>query len=100
MLWERLRSESLEIALAAVDAARVAPYPELQDDIAALMRDRFDQLDRAGVERILDCLDAIGDGRLVRTMEEVLAARGTQLGEHHAWRARHIVQRIRRFGRR
>ncbi len=95
----RLQSDAIEMALAAVDEIAARPLPELQDAVAALLRDRFDALDRDAVERVLVCLDTIGDGRLVRPMEEALHAHGTRMSEHHAWRARRIVQRIRRFGR-
>jgi len=54
---------------------------------------------KSGLDAALDCLDAVGDGRCVRPMERLLHDRKADLSEHQAWRARHIVQRIRRFGR-
>ena len=52
------------------------------------------------IEAALDCLATIGDGRCVRAMEALLMERPAAMNEHQAWRARHIVQLIRRDHRR
>ena len=55
--------------------------------------------DAAVVDGVLQYLAELGDGRCVRPMEQVLVQASAALTEHQAWRARHIVQKIRRFGR-
>ncbi|GEM_PF-3365004 len=83
-------------SLGAVTEQRVEP---LQDQVATLLLSDVERLGKAGIDAVLDCLEAIGDGRCVREMERALYESGDKLSEHQAWRARHIVQKIRRFGR-
>lgn len=73
---------------------------EAQSDVADQLGRYAARGDTLAVDILLDCLQAIGDGRCVRAMESVLADHGNKLGDHQAWRARHIVQAIRRGGRR
>jgi hypothetical protein len=73
---------------------------EAQSDVADQLGRCAARGDATAVDLLLDCLQAVGDGRCVRTMESVLAEHGHKLGDHQAWRARHIVQVIRRSGRR
>jgi hypothetical protein len=94
-----LRSEDGEFVVRALAEAQRRQLATLQVEIAAVLR-RHASLGHDGVELALSALDALADGRVVREMEAVLAEHGPALSRHHAWRARHIVQRIRRAGRR
>lgn len=94
-----LRSDDVGLQLHALAIARKLGLRSLQRDIAGLL-DAPARLGHEGVEATLDALAELADGRSVRRLEEVLAARGPELSQHQAWRARHIVQVIRRAGRR
>ena len=98
-LVAHLEGDDLPAALAAVDTIAERSVAALQVPVARLLYDRSQHLQFAQIERILDCLATVGDGRCVRVMEAVLHERHFQLTEHQAWRARHIVQRVRRAGR-
>jgi hypothetical protein len=93
-------SSDPEVAVEAAGAIQALDVREAQADVAERLLSNPTMLGRERVERLLDCLEAIGDGRCVRTMEAVLHRHGLTLDDHHAWRARHIVQSIRRAGRR
>ncbi len=90
----------IPLSLLAMTVAARLGLGELQDAIAQQLRDRAPELAFAGVETALDCLATLADGRCVRTMEEALLRQSAALTEHQAWRARHIVQLIRRDHRR
>ena len=96
---EQLRADELEVAMSAVETVAQQSLLGLQQAVAELLYHRSADLDFAQIEQILDCLAAIGDGRCVRVMESLLHERHFDLSEHQAWRARHIVQKIRRAGR-
>ncbi len=83
-------------SLAVVRSRRLAV---LQVEVAALL-ERPALIGHDGVEATLDALGELADGRVVRRLEATLAARPAGLSEHQAWRARHVVQKIRRGGRR
>ncbi len=83
-------------ALAVVRARRLAV---LQVEVAALL-EQPERVGHDGVEATLDALGELADGRVVRRLEAMLAARPAGLSDHQAWRARHVVQKIRRGGRR
>ncbi len=95
----QLQSEPLDDAMSAVETVHGQSLLGLQRAVAQLLYDRSSGLEFDQIERILDCLAAIGDGRCVRVMESILHERHFDLSEHQAWRARHIVQKIRRAGR-
>jgi len=99
LLRRAVRCRDAEVALAAARSIAHLQVEEAQDDVALRLMD-LQSLDHSQQSALLDVLDALGDGRCVRAMEAMLAAVGPQLPDHHAWRARHIVQRIRRGGRR
>lgn len=86
-------------ALAAAACAQRFGLAVVQEDLALLLAPAADRGFEAA-EALLDALEALGDGRCVRAMEAALWAVGPRLPQHQAWRARHIVQRIRRGGRR
>lgn len=73
---------------------------EAQVEVALRLGRAPNALGAQGVDALLACLEVVGDGRCVRAMEESLASAGAELAEHPAWRARRIVQLIRRGGRR
>lgn len=85
--------------LAAIAEIQKQGHAQLQEHVARALLANAEGLGFDGVTAALDCLDALGDGRCVRTMEAVLHDEREHLTEHQAWRARHIIQRIRRFGR-
>ncbi len=85
--------------MAAVDDTKAGGHGELQVALTDFFFERAEHLDHGDVERLLDCLAELGDGRCVRGMERVLHQRWQHLSEHQAWRGRHIVQLIRRGGR-
>lgn len=99
LLRRAVRCGDADLALAAARSIARLQVEEAQEDVALRLMD-LSSLDHVQQTALLDVLDALGDGRCVRAMEAVLAAVGPQLPDHHAWRARHIVQRIRRGGRR
>ena len=70
-----------------------------QLELIARLHDDPQSLGHDGIDRVLACLKQIADGRCVREMEALLVERGAQLSDVHAWQARHIVQVIRRSGR-
>lgn len=94
-----LRSEDIKLRRSALALVRKFGLRSLQRDIAGLL-DAPAELGHDGIEATLDALAELADGRVVRRLEEVLATRGPELSQHQAWRARHIVQVIRRAGRR
>lgn len=100
LLRRAVRAADPELARQAVGAIAALSVAEAQVDVAERLLREAASLGHDGVEQALDCLEAIGDGRCVRTMEAVLLRHGALLSEPHAWRARHIVQVIRRGGRR
>ena len=98
-LRRRLLANDLVDALAAVDEMATSGHAELQAELTTFFYVQTENLDHDAVERVLDCLASVGDGRCVRGMERVLHERWQHLSEHQAWRGRHIVQSIRRCGR-
>jgi hypothetical protein len=99
LLVAALRSAAPDLVAAALAEVERRGLSTLQVEVAACLR-RPEVLGHAGVEAALAVLDVLADGRVVREMEAVLAAHSDGLTQHQAWRARHIVQRIRRGGRR
>lgn len=99
LLVAALRGDSDALAVAAALEAARRSASLLQVEVAKVL-DRHAALDHATVGKLLDAIEALADGRVVRTMEATLAAHGGALDRHHAWRARHIIQSIRRGGRR
>jgi hypothetical protein len=98
-MQQRLAGDDVAAVLAAVrDAERQGLAGVQVAVIERLGRDPR-ALGHIGVDTVLHYLDALADGRGVRAMETVLAERGSELSDAHAWRLRHIVQRVRRFGR-
>ncbi len=100
LLRRAVASPDPEVAVQAAAAIAALDVREAQEAVAQRLLQGPAELGREKVERLLDCLEAIGDGRCVRTMEAVLHRHGHVLDDHHAWRARHIIQVIRRAGRR
>ncbi|MCO4760728.1 MAG: hypothetical protein KC502_04445 [Myxococcales bacterium] len=100
LMGRALGAADLSLAVSAVAVAGRLHLADLQNEVAAVLRDRGAALDKAGIELTLDVLAEIADGRCVRVMEEALMNQAGTLTEHQAWRARHIVQLIRRDGRR
>ena len=94
-----LNSDDPATVIGAITAVREGGLAQLQDRVAAAMERLGGALGDDGIDAALDCLDELGDGRCVRPMEAFLHAHGAGLSGNRAWRARHIVQRIRRFGR-
>ncbi len=86
------------VALAADVIAHLDARAAQLDLVARLHADPR-SLGHAGVDRVLACLKQVADGRCVREMETLLVERGADLSDVHAWQARHIVQVIRRAGR-
>ena len=99
LLERALQSPELPMALAAVRAAEWTAMRGLQATVAGRFHRNLTRLDAESRTSYLDCLQAIGDGRCVRPLEALLADCGTLLDDHQAWRTRHIVQVIRRAGR-
>lgn len=98
-LLQRLQSDSLDDVAIAVTEIAAERLAAVQDDVARLLLAAKWCAESGLVDAILDYLAEHGDGRCVRPMEEALHENGRSLTEHQAWRARHIVQKIRRFGR-
>lgn len=94
-----LRSEDPPLQRQALQMVRKFGLRVVQREVAGLL-DAPALLGHDGIEATLDALAELADGRVVRRLEEVLATRGPELSQHQAWRARHIVQVIRRAGRR
>ena len=98
-LLDQLQHESKTERTAAVSSIHEAGLAALQDRVCAALHEQSNAKDAAFVDAVLAYLDEHGDGRCVRPMEEALVANGPLMTERQAWRARHIVQKIRRFGR-
>lgn len=86
-------------AVAAVRDATLQRLATVQAAVAERLGREPAALGHAGVDVFVAYFDALGDGRCVRGLEAVLADHALALSEAHAWKLRHIVQRIRRFGR-
>jgi hypothetical protein len=99
LLQRAVRCVDADVAVEAAKAMAHLGISEGQEDLSLRLMEP-ESLNHTQLSALLDVLDLLGDGRCVRAMEAVLAAKGGELPEHHAWRARHIVQRIRRGGRR
>lgn len=95
-----LQSGNAALSTAAVQLTLRLCLGDLQESIAECLQRNSPDLTPTQRSLFLDALEALGDGRCVRAMEAFLAARAGLLLDHEAWRARHIVQRIRRGGRR
>lgn len=93
--------QSPDLALALLGAAAVAELglAALQEPFAACFGRHLPALNRDDRAKFLDFLEHHGDGRCVRGLEQALAQHGALLDDAQAWRARHIVQVIRRAGR-
>jgi hypothetical protein len=94
-----LRSDELAQVQAALAEITVQELAAVQDEVAQLLLNKAWCADVALADQVLAFLAKHGDGRCVRPMEEALHENGRKLTEHQAWRGRHIVQKIRRFGR-
>lgn len=68
----------------------------LQAEFAAALGRHLAAISRDDRAKMLDFLEQHGDGRCVRPLEALLAQHGTLLDDGQAWRARHVVQIIRR----
>jgi hypothetical protein len=100
-LMERaLHSGDVELGALAAQASARLGLSELQETITQCLQRHCQDLQPQGRSLFLDALETLGDGRCVRAMEAFLAHCAGQLSDHEAWRARHIVQLIRRGGRR
>lgn len=99
LLRRAVLSPDADLATAAAQAITALEVREAQVEVAERLRQGPAELGHGRVEAFLQALEAIGDGRCVRTLEALLADRGLELSEPHAWRARHVVQVIRRAGR-
>ncbi len=92
------RAELLGLACRVVPAAGLG---HLQEGLVAALHRLVQRAAAAEqIDGALQALEQVGDGRCVRPMEALLAEHLTGWSEHQAWRARHIVQVIRRAGRR
>lgn len=98
-LRDQLSAPTLAVAMAAVAEIARDGRGELQAEVVELLTGRLDEMGHGDIEHVLDCLAAIGDGRCVRGMERLLVQGWQSLSEHQAWRTRHIIQVIRRGGR-
>ena len=99
LLCRALASADERLVVEALQIIEALELRALQVAVAELFVVRAGQLDHATVEAALLTLERVGDGRCVRTMEAALAEHQDALTSHQAWRARRIVQRIRRFWR-
>jgi hypothetical protein len=99
LLQRAARSPDPELVVAAAEAILHLDARAAQLDLVARLHADPRSLGHAGVDRVLAALKQIADGRCVREMEALLVARGDELSDVHAWQARHIVQVIRRSGR-
>lgn len=95
-----LLSNDGELAQVAARAALGQRLDDVQEALAGHLEHNGAQLGLAGRGELLAALEVLGDGRCVRAMESFLALWSSRLQDHEAWRARHIVQVIRRGGRR
>ncbi len=94
-----ISSKDAEIALLGLGAAQQLRVSALQLAVAERLDADLDSLGHHGVEVSLSFLESCGDGRCIRAMEQLLHRHGLDLSEAHAFRARHLVQVIRRGGR-
>ena len=99
LLQRAARSPDAELVVAAAEAILHLDARAAQLDLVARLHADPHSLGHGGVDRVLAALKQIADGRCVREMEALLMARGDELSDVHAWQARHIVQVIRRSGR-
>lgn len=99
LLQRAVRAEEAELVMAAADAIGHLDARAAQLDAVARLHANPRALGHAGVDRLLACLKQVADGRCVRQMEALLLEHGDALSDVHAWQARHIVQVIRRSGR-
>jgi len=99
LLDRAITSPSQDLATAGIEAALRVSAREVQLAVAQRLARDPHGLGHEGVDRFLTFLEQHGDGRVVRTLEALLAQHGATLTDAHAWRARHIVQSIRRGGR-
>ena len=99
LLQRAARSPDAELVTAAAEAIAHLDARAAQLDLVARLHADPQSLGHAGIDRVLATLKQIADGRCVREMEALLVARGNELSDVHAWQARHIVQVIRRSGR-
>lgn len=95
-----LQGSDVQLACLASRAAVQLRLSEVQEALAQQLAHNSEQLGPAGRGEMLGALEELGDGRCVRAMEAFLAQWSSRLQDHEAWRARHIVQVIRRGGRR
>lgn len=99
VLERAIASADLTLCLEGLGAAHVLQAHEVQMVIAERLARDPQALSHAQIDRFLACLEQLGDGRIVRPLEALLHQHGTTLSEVHAWRTRHIIQSIRRAGR-
>ena len=99
LLNRAIASPSADLACAGLDAALRLRAREVQLAVAERLARGPQALGHGAVDRFLQFLEQHGDGRVVRTLEALLLEHGAALSDAHAWRARHIVQSIRRGGR-
>lgn len=101
LVQRALLSERAELLTAACKVVAAAALGHLQVElVAALHRLVVRGAAAEQIDGALLALEQVGDGRCVRPMEALLAEHLTGWSEYQAWRARHIVQVIRRGGRR
>ena len=99
LLQRAASSPDRDLVCAAADASAHLDARASQLALVARLHADPHSLGHAGIDRVLACLKQIADGRCVREMEALLVERGAELSDVHAWQARHIVQVIRRAGR-
>ena len=99
LLQRSARAADPQLVALAADVIRHLDARAAQLELIARLHDDPQSLGHDGIDRVLACLKQIADGRCVREMEALLVERGAQLSDVHAWQARHIVQVIRRSGR-
>jgi hypothetical protein len=96
-----LLSHEIDVVTQACRVVLQAPLPHLQPELVTALQHLIAAMAPAeAIDVALQALELVGDGRCVRPMEALLADRPTGWSDHQAWRARHIVQVIRRGGRR
>lgn len=100
LLERALQGGDLGLGTLAAQASARLGLSELQEAITQCLQRHCQDLQPQGRALFLDALETLGDGRCVRAMEAFLAQCAGHLSDHEAWRARHIVQVIRRGGRR
>ena len=99
LLQRGARSADPQLAVAAAHAIGQTRARAAQLAVVARLHADPQSLGHAGVDKALAALQVVADGRCVREMEAMLLERGAVLSDTHAWQARHIVQVIRRGGR-